>query len=566
MDTAAVPERRGSAAGVPERLLVALLSLGVVAALHVLRGADDNRLTSWRWIFDAIHPLALYAAVAAGLVLAQVAASLPLPARRADAVLFLSAYAAGACTWGVPEVIVDAARYFTQAKHLELYGAARFLAGWGTAIPAWTDLPLVPFLDGLVLRLSGESRTAVQAFTTLLFAGSAVLTSRVGKALWDEEAGFLAGALLLAIPYLLSQVPAFLVDVPTMFFLVLALYATIEACRGGGAGRILLASTAVLLAFLSKYSAWLLLSVLPVAVVTLPRDRGRPLRAGAAIALCSGALLAAALLAKRGVVTEQLALLFGYQAPGLRRWGESFASTFLFQVHPFVTAAALAALAVAVRRRDARLLAAAWPVLLLVGLGVHRIRYLLPAFPMLALMAAYGLRALPAPGVRRLVAASAVASSLAVAFTGHVPFLRATSPVNLARAGAWLDGLPGGRARVFTVQAPGSEVNQEVSVPILDLFTRKRLVHVQAPAAPPAALRVEESALRFTWELRTPPYYGDDGGAEDAVVVISGERAAPLPDDLSRTLRGWRLARSFDASDDVFRHATYVDVYLPARK
>src|SRR5574341_279831 len=69
------------------------------------------------------------------LAVAQLVATLPLPARRAEAGLFL--------------------------------------ADWGKAIPAWTDLPLVPLLDGLVLRLSGESRTAVQAFTTLLFAGSA---------------------------------------------------------------------------------------------------------------------------------------------------------------------------------------------------------------------------------------------------------------------------------------------------------------------------------------------------------------------------------------------------------
>jgi 4-amino-4-deoxy-L-arabinose transferase-like glycosyltransferase len=465
-------------------------------------------------------------------------------------------------------VIVDAARYFGQAKYAALHGAGAFLAAWGEELPAWTDLPLVPLLDGLVLRASGESRTAVQAFTTLLFAGTVVVTGRLGKALWDEEVGFLAAALLLAIPYLLVQVPAFLVDVPTMFFLALALLATVEACLRGGAARTLAASLAVTLACFSKYSTWLLLSAVPVAAAALRAgagsgaDRRRPLRAAAAVALVAAALVGGALLARREVFLEQLSLLLAYQAPGLRRWGESLASTFLFQIHPFLTAAALASAAVAARRRDARWAVVAWPVLLLVVPGVRRIRYLLPAFPMLALMAAYGLRALPRRETRKVVVACAVGSALVVALYGHLRFLKRTSAANLMDAGAYLDAIPEDRVEAFTRTAPGSEVNQEVSVPILDLFTTKRLLHRPHPPSPPAAMR--ESALRFTWEHRTPAWYAGEAGPGAAVVVISGEPGAPPDEELAARLRGLRLARRFTASEEVFRHATFVDVYRPA--
>jgi hypothetical protein len=558
--------REGRAAGVAERLLVSLLSIGAVAALYLFRAADDNRLTSWRWVFAESDPLALYGLVAAALVLAQLAAALPLAARRAEAVLFLAAYGAGACCWGAPEVIVDAARYFGQAKHAALHGAGAFLAAWGEELPAWTDLPLVPLLDGLVLRASGESRTAVQAFTTLLFAGTVVVTARLGRALWDEEVGLLAAALLLAIPYLLVQVPAFLVDVPTMFFLALALLATVEACLRGGAGRVLAAALAVALACFSKYSTWLLLSAVPVAAAALRAgsgaDRRRPLRAAAAVALGAAALVGAALLARREVFLEQLSLLRAYQAPGLRRWGESLASTFLFQIHPFLTAAALASAAVAARRRDARWAIVAWPVLLLVVPGVRRIRYLLPAFPMLALMAAYGLRALPRRETRKVVVACAVGSALVIALHGHLRFLRRTSAANLMEAGAYLDAIPEERVEVFTRTAPGSEVNQEVSVPLLDLFTRKRLLHRPDPPPAPAAMR--ESALRFTWEHRTPAWYAGEAGPGAAVAVISGEPGAAPDEELAARLRGLRLARRFAASEEVFRHATFVDVYRPA--
>ncbi|HYQ80374.1 MAG TPA: hypothetical protein VEP68_02675, partial [Anaeromyxobacteraceae bacterium] len=58
------------AAGAPERLAIALAALGVVAALYVFRAWDDNRLTSWRWVFATADPLRLYALSAAGIAAA----------------------------------------------------------------------------------------------------------------------------------------------------------------------------------------------------------------------------------------------------------------------------------------------------------------------------------------------------------------------------------------------------------------------------------------------------------------------------------------------------------------
>ena len=93
--------------------------------------------------------------------------------------------------WKVPEVIVDASRYFTQAKHLDVYGIGYFLREWGRDINIWTDMPLIPFLYGLIFKLFGESRIYIQAFTTLLFSLTVVLTYNIGKTLWDETVGFL---------------------------------------------------------------------------------------------------------------------------------------------------------------------------------------------------------------------------------------------------------------------------------------------------------------------------------------------------------------------------------------
>ncbi|HET7852936.1 MAG TPA: glycosyltransferase family 39 protein [Candidatus Methylomirabilis sp.] len=565
MNAARAPERM-TASSVPERLLVSLLALGTIAALFLFRSADDNRLTSWQWAFAEVHPIRLYALVVAGLLLAHLAARFPLPGRRPAAVLFFSSYAIAALFWGEPEVIVDASRYFTQAKHLEVFGLGHFLKEWGRDISAWTDLPLVPLLYGLVFKLFGESRVPIQAFTTLLFAASVALTYRLGKTLWDEEVGFAAGALLLGIPYLLTQVPCMLVDVPTMFFFTLAVFGVTDAFQYGGAGRILLASLAVFLAFFSKYSTWLLLTVLPV--ICLVHRRESPswaLGTGSRMALVSGSLVAAAILFHRHVYSEQVALLLDYQAPGLRRWGESFASTFLFQIHPFLTAAALCSAGLALKRRDPRYAIVAWPVLLLLVLQVQRMRYLVPALPMLALMGAYGLQALKGRELRSFAVTSTVACSLVVALSGYLPFLQSTSAVNLKMAGEYLDSIDEKSAEVFPLSAADAEVNPAVSVPILDLFTSKRLIYRYQGNPPSSKKPVEKSALRFTWEYKNPAYYQGNSTEENAaVVVISDGSNRELPERVEKRLKGYRLAQEFAADEGVFRHRTLVSVYRVA--
>jgi 4-amino-4-deoxy-L-arabinose transferase-like glycosyltransferase len=513
-------------------------------------------------VFAATDPVRLFAVAAVGVVLAGVLGRLTLHARRPAAVLLIGSCAVGVCSWGAPEVLVDASRYFTQAKHLEVYGLGHFLAEWGREIPAWTDLPLVPLLFGLVFRLLGESRIFIQAFTTLLFAASVLLTFKLGRELWDAEVGFAAGALLLSMPYLLTQVPGMMVDVPAMFFLTWALAAGVDALRRPGPGRILLAALAVSLAFFSKYSVWLLLSVLPVAWAVLRRGAPRALRTGLAVALISGSLVGAALLWNREVISAQIALLLEYQVPGLRRWGESYASTFLFQIHPFLTAAALLSVWRAVRRRDPKVALVCWPVLLLLALRVERIRYWIPVFPMLALMAAQGLQAVRPREVRSHVLFCTVVGSLLLAGTAYLPFLRGTSAANLKAAGEFLDALAGTQVEVYTPSPMTPEVNPAVSVPLLDLFTSKQLAYRYQPA--PAPERVGRSPLRFTWTYRNPAYYQSAAAVDAAVVVISSDVAddpASWPEPLASRLAGHRLARRFAVTDGVFEHQTLVSVY-----
>ncbi|MCL5024621.1 MAG: glycosyltransferase family 39 protein [Nitrospirae bacterium] len=560
-------------------LSISLLALCTFPALFAFRRLDDNRLTSWQWVFGGTNSATVFLILVGAVMLAVLVSRVSFPLGSPPALLFLSSFCVAALFWREPEVIVDASRYFTQAKHLEVYGVGYFLREWGRGIFAWTDLPLVPFLYGLVFRFFGESRLLIQIFTTFLFSMTVVLTYLTGKELWGEETGILGGSLLLGMPYLLTQVPLILVDVPTMFFLMLAVYAFLRALERGGL-MIVVASLSLFLALLSKYSTWPMLSVLVIiGIVFLVEDSRHDRSSGArragrrqyiertaAVIAITLVMAAAVVLFKHREFAEQIGLLMSFQGPGLRKWGETFTSTFLFQIHPFISAAALFSFFAAVRKRDFKYAIVCWLFVLLVLFQVKRIRYSIPLFPMIALMASYGLQYITDKEVRRFVVLCAVMSSLIVAYFGYLPFLEKVSMVNLETAGKFLNGGSCKSVEVFVLPQKAAGLNPSIAVPLLDLFTAKQIIYRHE--APASALGKEEetSPLRFTWEYRNPPYYRDEGGRSEGVpvVVISAEPGEALPATVKQRLNGYRLAREFDVNEGIFAFRTVVSVYRTA--
>ncbi len=551
-------------------VLVSLAALAVVAALFAFRHLDDNRLVSWQWVYAAHDLRWLLLALVLALPFAYLLASLSWTSRGAPAILGITAFAASVLSWSAPETIVDAARYFAQAKFLDQHGLLAFLAQWGHEVPAWTDLPLVPLLYGMAFSVVGETRIALQGLTALLFAGTVVLTFRIGATLWDRATGATAAVLLLAMPYLWTQLPLTLVDVPTMFFFTLAVTVLIAALERGGVALLAAAIMALAAALLAKYSAWLVLAVLPALLLHRARF-GAPMVLARAAVVALGALMLVGgfLLWKADVIAGQLSLLWSYQIPALGRWEESLASTFLFQIHPFIAVAALAAVAIAIARRDMRLLVPGLLVLAVLALEIKRARYIIIILPMLALVAANGLGMVREAMTRRFVAAAAVATSLIVAVGGYLPFLHSTSAANLARAGTVLDTVAVDPLEVVVLPALRSTVNPAISVPILDLYTRKRLVYRAdlSPSPRPNAAGLALSPVRFTWELPVAAFHAmaaHDATHDHPVAVILSAPDQPLPWAVVQRLAGYRLAGEFLGADKVFHHQTLVRIYVPA--
>jgi hypothetical protein len=549
-------------------LLISVLFLLFFAVLFLGRAADDNSLFSWAWVFAPIDSSRIYLLLVVGLVLSSFLSRTALPDNYQIPFLAVLSFAVILPFWNESELIVDSSRYFTQAKYLEIYGIGYFLREWGRTIPAWTDMPLVPFLYGLIFKLFGESRLAIQLFTTALFSLTTVFTYLIGRTLWNRETGFSAGLLLLGIPYLMTQVPLMLVDVPTMFFLTLAIYAFLVAVDKGGAVRILFSSAAIVFFVLSKYSAWFMLSVLGVVLIvySIGRDGSedrRPLLRGSLILFMAAALSGVILLLKFDVVSEQLHLLRDYQRPGLTRWEESFHSTFLFQVHPIITISAAASLVVALRKRDARYAIISWLVTLAILFGIRRIRYTLPLFPMLTLMAAYGLQVIRRDELRRFILCGTVATSLVIGIFAYLPLAESMSAANLKRAGEYLNTLGPGDIEVITLASGKPVANPAVAVPLLDLFTNRHVRYRYHQEGSLPREEIERSSLRFTWEYRNPAYYsaGPHAMVNIPVVVISEASNSPLPQTIADRLEGYQLSKAFNASEKIFQYSVGVRIY-----
>lgn len=545
-------------------VIICFLTLITFPILYIFRSLDDNALTGWKWVFSGAGAERVFLLILSGIILSFFISKSSFSDRYPFHLLFILSFITVLPVWKEPEVILDASRYFIQAKHLELYGISYFFREWGKEIGAWTDMPAVPFLYGIIFRYLGESRIFIQLFNTLLFSSTVMLTCLLGRKLWDKETGFFSGLFLLGIPYLTIQVPLMLVDIHAMFFLTLSLFSFLKAIEKGGIIWIAFSVFAVILTLFAKYSVWLMLSVLPVTVIAYQfKDRRTAFYRAAIIMLIVVLISGTLLLLKYDTFMGQIYLLRTYQWSGLGRWQESFTSTFLFQTHPFISISAFTAIFVAAWKKDRRFLIAGCFAVLVFFLQIKRIRYILPLFPLFSLMASYGLNAIKDIEVKRFIGFCAVTSSVVIALFGFLPFLNKTSAVNLRDAGKYIDTLDCGEiVELYTLPQRSSTGNTEASIPILDLFTDKRIIYRRDKIFSLDNKNIEKSPLRFTWESKMPNFYSVNKESKAFLIAfISGEAIDNLPPWTIRNTQSPVLLKRFVASSGVFRYKTYVSLY-----
>lgn len=269
---------------------------------------------------------------------------------------------------------------------------------------------------------------------------------------------------------------------------------------------------------------------------------------------------------KYDVIAGQISFLSEYQKPGLKRWTEGFISTFFYQTHPFITIAAICSVIAAVIKRDLKFLIISWLLILIVVLQIKRSRYALIIFPMLTLMASYGLSIIKTDQVKRYILASIVMTSVIVAAFAYRPLLMDMSLGNLQAAGAYLDSLELEEIEVLTVQPEDSTVNIAVTVPVLDLFTQKKISYSYDDSHNPALEDIRESPLRFTWEYKNPAYYESGSSVTEsvrAIVLIANGPVKELPHEIEKRVSVLNAVQVFNRTTGLFRFNPVVAIYLP---
>jgi 4-amino-4-deoxy-L-arabinose transferase-like glycosyltransferase len=544
-------------------LLIAFAAVLTVPLLSIGRSLDNNALTNWNWIYPHAAIGQIFLLISFSILVSFLLSRTAILDSAPFLVLPALAFLAVLPLWGGPEVIIDASRYFLQAKHLELNGPSSFLREWGRSVGVWTDLPVVPFLYGLVFRFAGESRVFVQAVTTLLFSLTVLLTYHIGRKLWGRDTGVAAGLLLLGMPYLIMQVPLMLVDVPAMFFLSLAVFTFLTAVEQGGLLRICSAACALFLCVFSKYSTSIMLFPLLLIVSNQARISRRKVFSRTAMVLTGAGVPALGLFLLHGTVMRaQVDLLRTFQLEGLKRWQEGLLSTLFFQTHPFLTIAAGAGIVFAIKRKDTRFLVPAWAAVFVILLPHERIRYLIPLAPLFTLMAARGLQEVADRGVRHFIVWCSVTTSVVIALAAYAPFLERMSLVNLRDAGRYIDTMDGCVVEVYALPQPRSAGNTETAVPLLDLFTKKTVRYRALAAARPDQGTIAQSSLRFTWEVPLPTHYGErEHDACAPVAIISGEPVSAPPSGIKLGQDDLIPVKRFESSTGVFKFKTFVTLF-----
>ena len=135
---------------------VMLLSLAAFLTLFVLRAQDDNRLTSWQWVFGDADVFRITPILAVGLLLAAALARVPFPGRRPRACCLFYPLPWARCRGPSPRSSWMPPGISPRPSMSNSTASAISSREWGGQISAWTDLPLVPLLYGLIFSLAGR--------------------------------------------------------------------------------------------------------------------------------------------------------------------------------------------------------------------------------------------------------------------------------------------------------------------------------------------------------------------------------------------------------------------------
>jgi hypothetical protein len=502
-----------------ENFYIFMLSVLFFILLFIFRFIDDNKLVPWSQVFSD-NSIYFFIILLFSLYLVNIFLNIFHKIHKGIneklfflliPFLFLFLF-----FFDIPELNIDSARYITQAKYVKEFGVFYFIREWGKDIFIWTDMPLVPFIYGIIFKLFGEERVFIQIFNSISFTCSILLTYLLGKSLWNREVGFYAGIMLLSIPYLYTQIPLTLVDIPAMSFFLLALYSLLKAITKGEKW-LLFSPFTLLLSILTKYSLiiWFFGLFIALFFYILAQTQEKKLYLKRLFFVIGFLLFLIILItfSKYNELSYQLLLLLHYQKTNLKNWNENYISTFFYQSHPFLFFLFLYSLKSAFKNKELFFIILLLPFILIFLLQIERIRYIIPILPLYVLMASYGLYCLPIPlKAKNYLITSILIFSFLLAFLCYRPFLKQTNMATLCLASDYINKLPVDTVKVLIIPSSFTPINLEVLISILDLYIKNKHIiyedsYYQKLKTAIKTFVPNESPFRFSWEFTLPIFY-----------------------------------------------------------
>ena len=123
-------------------------------------------------------------------------------------------------------------------------------------------------------------------------------------------------------------------------------------------------------------------------------------------------------------------------------------------------------------------------------------------------------------------------------------------------AGNYLDTLGGDRVKVYA-HTQGDVLDASVSVPILDIYTHKKIDYEYQKDESASADAIAISSLRFTWGYINPEYYRSSEAMPPVVAVITPEPHNYKNDDFS----DYRLLETFETNAGLYSYRPFVKIY-----
>lgn len=552
---------------VESKVIYLLISFCILASyyiLYIFRIEDNTVLMSWNLVFTYGNIniqnlfIILSIVILISFLISRIRSFDHLNQEKYHILfLFLSGMIIGSLFWNIPEINPDAARYFTEAKYLEIKGIWSYFDDWGHGFFVWSDFPSIPFFYGIIFRYLGEYREYIQIFNTILFSLTAVLTYKIAKRLWNEEIGIYSGLLLMSFPFLLSQIPLMLVEIPFMFLTILSAFLLFKVFDNKYYS--IPASIVIFFAVYAKMSSILIL--FPAIFILLINYRYVILNKNRwifTIIFCS-VLVISFFILKMDVILQYKQTVI--QIVNILTYFESPLNYF-FQVGPILILLVVYSIIIAFRKKKLNyLIAIAWVGIPFLFLYNARIRHMIPVFPFIAMMAALSLSTISDKPLKKFVTLSLFLVPLALTIYAYIPYEENFTDRNIKDAAEFTNSLNISEIEIFLDFSEKHSYNPDPLVLLFDLYSHKKIVYSDDNKFYPVA-DYSNSWLAFN---KIPSFfYGNSSSSlrnERIIIIISDKvESSSLPPEYTR---GYVMTKKFEHHVWGILNPSSVQIYLP---